>query len=300
MALPSFPDFVPVELALKDELEAFFRPLDDGICENTFASLFLASRASPHEVSRLGEHSLLVKGTEAVPGGGVPFARIAGDFPAAGELAALLSHPALGGCRVLRDIPEPVAADASLAAVLPHPAELDRDNCDYLYRRSELAELKGKAFHKKKNLLNQFNAAFRADFRPLDDETAADALLVLDAWAVQALDGSDEVQCRAALRWRKELGLYGFVLYADGAPAAFSLGEELRGGTVFDCHFEKALESVHGSYQAVNAFTARALPERIQFINREQDLGNAGLRQAKLSYRPCAMVEKFRVPLDRE
>lgn len=32
----------------------------------------------------------------------------------------------------------------------------DRDNFDYVYKREELATLKGRKFHKKKNLVNLF------------------------------------------------------------------------------------------------------------------------------------------------
>ena len=35
----------------------------------------------------------------------------------------------------------------------------------------------------------------------------------------------------------------------------------------------------------------------VPFINREQDLGNQGLRQAKQSYHPAQMKEKFRIKL---
>jgi len=65
---------------------------------------------------------------------------------------------------------------------------------------------------------------------------------------------------------------------------------------MFVIHFEKAAlkKEYTGIYQYVNqAFTA-VLPEQYELINREQDLGDPGLRQAKESYRPVDFVKKYR------
>jgi len=35
------------------------------------------------------------------------------------------------------------------------------------------------------------------------------------------------------------------------------------------------------------------LPRFFIYINREQDLGNKGLRQAKMTYRPSGFVKKY-------
>ena len=48
-----------------------------------------------------------------------------------------------------------------------------------------------------------------------------------------------------------------------------------------------------GAFQYINYAFARSLPESVLFINREQDLGDEGLRQAKLTYRPCGFVKKY-------
>jgi hypothetical protein len=58
-------------------------------------------------------------------------------------------------------------------------------------------------------------------------------------------------------------------------------------------HIEKANGVCPGIYQAVNQMFCAAAAAEFDFINREQDLGVPGLRQAKESYGPCAMVKKF-------
>ena len=81
----------------------------------------------------------------------------------------------------------------------------------------------------------------------------------------------------------------------DGRPAGYTLGEEIAGGTTYLIHFEKAVPGYKGLYQFINMSFAGILPDKYVTINREQDLGDEGLRQAKLSYRPCGFVKKYRV-----
>lgn len=61
---------------------------------------------------------------------------------------------------------------------------------------------------------------------------------------------------------------------------------------MFALHFEKCIDEYKGIYQAVNQFFAASLPPDCLYVNREQDLGDEGLRQAKMTYRPCGFVKK--------
>jgi len=313
MAIPFFPEFIPVSFEQKDELLPFFATLTDGICENTFASLFLDSYKYRYNISRFAQHTYIVTGIEPTEpkmlctklGLVCRFCSILGDWPTDEEMTRIAAEEHMNCCCYIRNISKQVIEENKILFEKKnlHP-ELDRDNCDYLYNKTELAELKGKAFHKKKNLVNQFNTAYQSKVASIDDATIPDALSVLNAWKNDRLsrgeDEGDFLQCSLALQYRKELQLSGIVVYADGKPAGFSLGEKIGGGTMYDTHFEKGIDAVHGIYQVVNQQTALSLPEQVTLINREQDLGDEGLRQAKMTYRPCGMVEKYKVCLFSE
>ena len=77
-----------------------------------------------------------------------------------------------------------------------------------------------------------------------------------------------------------------------GSVRAFALGEPLNRETAV-CHFEKADHFMEGLSQLVNREFARLLFTDRRYINREQDLGEPGLRIAKLSYHPVEFVKKF-------
>jgi len=54
---------------------------------------------------------------------------------------------------------------------------------------------------------------------------------------------------------------------------------------------------VRGLYAAINQEFCRQAWAEVEFVNREQDLGEPGLRTAKMSYHPHHLVEKFRIRL---
>ncbi|MGC8912369.1 MAG: phosphatidylglycerol lysyltransferase domain-containing protein [Thermoplasmata archaeon] len=88
------------------------------------------------------------------------------------------------------------------------------------------------------------------------------------------------------------LEFIGFAVLLDGDVIGFTIGEQLNRETVV-VHFEKGDYRYPGIYQYINQKFADAMLGKFKYINREQDLGIPGLRKAKESYHPIAMVEKF-------
>lgn len=297
--VPDFPQYKPVSDDMSDELLPFFQKQTDGICEYTLASLLLDNRIYRYAISRVSNDTVLLRGHDA---DGNRFLSLVGDLPGERTVRAIIASPDVQSCAYIKNLSERNATEnADLFSALGLSPRLDRDNCDYLYRRDDLAFLRGKAFHKKKNLVNGFHAAYSAEVRAIDGTTVNDALAILHRWRdarrARDEDGGDFSVCATALQDRDSLCLAGIIVYADGTPAGFSLGETIAGGTMFATHFEKGIDGVHGIYQAVSNEQAKMLPESVTLINREQDLGDEGLRQAKMSYRPCAFVNKYRVEL---
>jgi len=169
----------------------------------------------------------------------------------------------------------------------------DRDNANYVYAAADLAELPGRAYSAKRNLVAQASRAYRWEAEPLTAAHAADCLALARRQCVETGMQSDLSAVReldalaATLRLGAAFGLEGLVLRVEGRVAAFSLWERLDGETAV-IHFERADRSLKGLYQVVNREAARDLAAAgFRFVNREEDIGDEGLRKAKLSYHPC-------------
>jgi uncharacterized protein len=282
-----YPEFSEFSLDLRPELHPWFQKLPEGISEFTFANLYLFRQRHQYRLSRLPQDLLLITGCDdADPFFMLPFGLP--EEPLLRDLFAAFTSLKTAG-----------ESQAPQLARLGCRVSEDRDNFDYLYDRRELAELSGRKFHKKKNLLNQFLKTYSCDGRPLLDEYQPQALHILELWRQQRDDDGDYLAAREALERMGELQLCGGIYYIDGQPVGYTLGEELACGASFVIHFEKAirLDQYKGLYQFINTKFASILPEKYLTINREQDLGDPGLRQAKESYNPVGFVKKFRAAL---
>ena len=176
-----------------------------------------------------------------------------------------------------------------------------RDHWDYLYALQDLRDLKGNKYHKKKNHLNQFLKQYEFEYRPLDTECVEQALDLQDQWCQwrecddsPALIAENEAVARVLTNWDRIPGLVGGSLSVGGQMIAYTVAEPLARDTLV-IHFEKGKPEYRGVYQAMSQLFLADQGKGYALVNREQDLGDAGLRQAKLSYHPVGFLEKYAV-----
>lgn len=265
-------------------MHPMFKALAEGISEFTFANIYLFRERHNYGISQLPGGQFVIAGRD----GSEPFFMLPFGLPGEGILSDLFKR-----YRQAKALSE---AQAEKLAGMGYHILQDRDNFDYLYSREDLVHLTGRKFHKKKNLLNLFIKNNECQARPLLEEYRDDALEILEGWKRQHEETGDFVAAKEALEKMWPLQLCGGIFYIAGRPAAYCLGEELALGTSFVIHFEKAVltEELKGLYQFINQAFASVLPEKYKTVNREQDLGDPGLRQAKESYHPIGFVTKYR------
>ncbi len=196
-------------------------------------------------------------------------------------------------------IPKTTAMELAGAGFKP---VADRDDFDYIYSVKELIELTGEKFHAKKNLVNNFVKRYNYEYRALDTLLLPECLELHEKWC-NLRDCrsklSENVEDRMVLELLKNFShwkLFGGAILIDGKVQAFTLLEELNRNTAVG-HVEKANTEFKGIYQAINQFTAEKLLSKYEFVNREQDVGEPGLRKAKLSYNPVSFAEKYYIEI---
>jgi uncharacterized protein len=178
----------------------------------------------------------------------------------------------------------------------------DRDSYDYVYYARALVESKGRAYNSKKNHINFFERNYpNYEYRPITDD-------VLPSCIDMALQWHDANKCQdIMLEFEKDaiaealnnfdyLSLQGGVILLDGKVEAFAFGEYLNEDTAV-IHIEKGNPAIRGIYQIINREFCRNAWMTCTYINREEDMGIPGLREAKQSYRPIKMVEKYDIIL---
>lgn len=171
-----------------------------------------------------------------------------------------------------------------------------QDYFDYIYLASDLAGLEGKKYLKIRSKLNRFRKQQPHELEPMCKQNISEIREFLHRWCLWKDCESDPLldNERLAIMYTVEhcfdLGLEGLAIRINGNIEAVTMYESLCPDTAV-IHFEKAMPSFEGLYQAINNETAKTLAPRHMFINRQSDLGIEGLRTAKQRYHPVMMLE---------
>ncbi|MDR0995284.1 MAG: phosphatidylglycerol lysyltransferase domain-containing protein [Tannerella sp.] len=175
----------------------------------------------------------------------------------------------------------------------------DRNYSDYIYLRSDLAGLSGKRYQSKRNHVNRFRNLYDYRYLPITPELVPHCLELEAKWFVanEEKEGAGPLSNERrsltfALAHSEELGLQGGAICVEGEIIAFSFGAPINANT-FGVHVEKADVHYEGAYSVINQEFASHIPAQYTYVNREEDLGIPGLRQAKLSYHPAILLDKY-------
>ena len=290
MEIPLYPECRPLELEDKQILDEIFHQVQPRISEFTFANLWLFRHAHEYRLSNV-DNTIVILGRGY---DGEPYFLI----PPSGNVEGALLRLVNDGLTLYGA--DNIFIDGYLRGkdveITP-----DRDSFDYLYSRSDLADLPGNRFHKKKNRISYFISRHEYRVEIFQAGHIQGCIELLAEWrrvhegmewgnsSSLESDATDE-----ALRMAEPLGLEGVVAIVDERVKAFALGERLNGDTSV-CHFEKADPFLEGLYQLIDREFNRLLFIDCRFVNREQDLGMMNLRVSKLSYHPVELIEKYRV-----
>lgn len=279
--LPEYPASSPIHIDHRPLLHDPLRHLAEGISEFTFANLYLFRHTHGYSLTRLADNTIAILGNDE----GRSFFMLPFSLPDDVLLNRLFIDHKMMKCVSL--------AQKERLEELAYRTIEDRDNFDYLYRREDLSELKGRKFHKKRNLIKAFITSHEFSAAPLLEEHIEDAIEILEQWRKNQQGEGDYRAAREGLEKSWELQLCGGIYFVGKRPVGYSLGEELANGTAFVVHFEKGIPGYKGLFQFINQSFSSILPEFYETINREQDLGDPGLRHAKHSYKPVGYVKKF-------
>ena len=324
--------FQRVSLNHKQVIESYLRQRSRQICDQTFSSLYMWQQAYNtswaevegalvvrFDLSDEGVTGYMVVGSEQIDGSEESRNRLYSRLVADAEREG---HPLRFVCMSRGAVEQFLMwADANYAvkqegfnSVAGRRAFAVCDNPeyrDYIYSVDDLAQLSGRKYQPKRNHINRFESKYQYTFAPLTALDFEECLSLECRWQRQKMEPSQsavEVRNRVehecppseehmaisrAFEAYDKLGLVGGVLRVDGQVVAFTYGSPLS-DKLFCTHIEKADADYEGAFQMINRCFAQMLRQMgFQQVNREEDMGIAGLRRAKQSYYPVLMQEKM-------
>ncbi|WP_040197517.1 DUF2156 domain-containing protein [Candidatus Soleaferrea massiliensis] len=268
-------------------------------CEYSFGTVYNWRKIFNTRIARVNDFFLSCSQVDGKTGYLFP----AGSGDVAPVVEAMMADAKERGQRFsMFSVPE--EAKAKLEILFPgtfHFKET-RDSFDYIYDAEKLATLSGKKLASKRNHINYFMQNNDWSYEDITEENIDECYKMNQKWCEQNTCSLDEslrqeiCAVKSAFRHFFELGLKGGLLRSGGEVVAYTMGERLTNDTLL-VHIEKAFSEVRGAYPMINKQFILHNGSDYRYVNREDDVGDEGLRKAKLSYKPAFLLTKYRVTL---
>lgn len=177
----------------------------------------------------------------------------------------------------------------------------EEDFSDYLYAAEEMRSFPGRKFSKKRNHLHQYVKAYGEPvFCEITEENISAVEAFYRSFSSERApeEGFEEMEHRAVedtLRNFFALSLVGGFLRVGESIVGFSIGE-YKGDTLY-VHIEKADISYRGAYATLVKCFAQRFAGGVVYVNREEDMGEEGLRRSKQSFFPLELVRKYSITI---
>jgi len=283
--LPRFPEFKRVGLEDKEALEGFIGRFPSEACEVNFANIYTWRDYERTQITTINDNLCLLCRPGPDPAFFLP--------PLGTDRIKETIEACLSFCPRLSCVPE-----SFLQHCQGFHWEEDKNNFDYVYRSSDLIQLRGKKYDGKRNRIKKFEKNYSSRYVRLRPEHLEACRLLYEDWYAAKIrqDGqigqAQRVAVLEALAHFNELNLVGGAVEVQGRLEAFSIGGKLNPDTAV-IHIETANPDFEGLAQFINREFVKNEWAACRYINREQDMSMPGLRRAKMSYYPYRLIRKF-------
>lgn len=267
-------------------------------CDYTIGGIYMWADYFRYEYAILHD-TLFIKGCSEIDSAEIAFSLPLGKLPIDESMAILQHYCKENNLRfVLSAIPE--NAKDELVDKYNMQNKILTDWADYLYDAAKLASLSGKAYNKKRNHVNKFtitNPDF--EYRRITEDNIAKVIEFYKQYDATYYKESPLFKNEKSLTMfvLEHYSMFNFIgaqIILDGKVVAFTIGEMVN-DTLY-VHIEKADKDYSGIYETINMKFVEDITtnyNNIVYVNREEDVGDPGLRKAKLSYRPIALLNKY-------
>lgn len=268
-------------------------------CDYTIGGLYMWADFFKYEYLIYND-TLFIKGASEIDPNVVSFSLPIGKLPLSEAFFMLKNYCGKHGFSfVLSAVPEDAMTELTKKYALR--SESLEDWSDYLYDIDKLATLPGNLYNKKRNHVNKFSKSYPDYvYERIDEENLSEVVEYFRSFCSHYHDLSNPI-AENELRMTgfvldnyETFGFIGAVLRIEGKIEAFTIGEIIN-DTLY-VHIEKASRNFSGIYETINmrfAADMAATYSEIKFVNREEDVGDLGLRKAKLSYHPALILKKY-------